>query len=181
MIGVLKVSPTYLILRENTPFQNLADESFETFNIFRSHKNETRRVIITAHGKQTFRNSYARLERGQSIRYYRGEGRSIVADTLNLAHNDYLPRETLNGPGRIRNYSLSHYELDVDARLKRIVNRTGVDIISITKNTNLNNVIEVINSRGFNYKIIDGSFCRNRWIDTFFPDESTQNAYMPPF
>lgn len=142
-------------------------EAFDTFDVYRRPDSNSGRVIITTHGSQTFRNSDVWLNRGQSIRYYARDGATLKdPGTCDIAFNLYVPRETLNGSGRIRNYRLSHFSLDTPVYLDLISRRTGVDIISVTRNTTLKHILKTLNRKGYNYQIIDAVFCRTGYVDS---------------
>ncbi|MFP7354772.1 RHS repeat-associated core domain-containing protein [Klebsiella pasteurii] len=173
---VNRLSRGWINRRKRTPTSSSypPSHSFDTFDLYQSPNNPNKRVIITAHGAQTLFSKSAYLPRGSSLRYYSSDGYSLYDPGLfNMAKNyKYVtPRETLNGPGRIRNYQLSRYSNDTPQDITTIVRYTGVDIIAITKNTTLRHVLKVLDQNNLNYSIVEGSFCRTTIkdivLDTF--------------
>ncbi|EBP3213340.1 hypothetical protein HL92_002989 [Salmonella enterica] len=138
--------------------------SFDTFDLYQSPNNPNKRVIITAHGMQTLRGKSAYLPKGVSFRYYSSDGNALYDPGLMrmaLGPEYNTPRETLNGPGRIRNYQLERYPHDTPQEITKVVNTMEVDIIAITKNTSLRHVLKVLDQNNLNYSVIEGCFCRS--------------------
>ena len=143
--------------------------SFDTFNLYQSPNNINNRVIITAHGGQTLSNKSAYLQRASSLRYYNSDGYALLDPGLkNMAryYKHYRPRETLNGPGKVRNYNLARYSKDSPQKITEIVSQMNVDVVTITKNTSLRHVLEVLNKNNLNYSIIEACFCRTSIKDS---------------
>ncbi|WP_367273556.1 putative adhesin [Pluralibacter sp.] len=124
---------------------------------------------------------------GQKIIYFTSNGQALEdPGTENIAMNLFLPRETLNGPGKVQNYNLSSYKLDTPEDIRQIADDSDADVISVTERTDLKHILKRLNQVGLKYKTIEGLFCRSRFKDAVLSklhlrDAPTQNAYADPF
>lgn len=166
------------------------DESFDTFDLYRSPTGQNKRVIITAHGVQTLTDSKVEVHAKQ-MRFFSSDGYSLEDPGLNpVAWNLYTPRERMNAPTggsvKVRNYNLSKYSQDTPRNMRTAADMYNVDIIGVTKNTDLKTIIETLNSNGVQYETIDGFFCRTKFVDAILDslhikDAPSQKASAEPF
>ncbi|PRA28709.1 RHS repeat domain-containing protein [Pseudomonas poae] len=156
------------------------------FELTRRSGDPSEVLLITSHGMNAIFGGKARIPNNSVLNLY-APATGVLAsnstyDTLRnfsktkeleiVAAGRAIPVKTVPGNQYTANYKLSHFEEDSKGFIEYLVGQNKVDIISIkkgtTNDTSLYAVLSKLEQAGYDYKKIEGVFCRASEIKELF-------------